>query len=112
MSKLELTWGLANSVPEGVAAAWGARTILHNGTVDIVFDRTSFEGTKEGKKKLSMALGDADARMRDKVRELCESWDMSSSKQGEHILYEDDDIKIVGDTRASCGYLYMAAWLK
>lgn len=98
--------------PEGLRAVWGARLIAPN---DLLWDRQDvvaldeggkaelvewLNGEPRGKGALSKAL-EGLAGMRDSLRETDE----------EFVVYEDERGRVVGNTQASYGYVYIAGWL-
>lgn len=119
-----LTFGLNDAIPDGYEhAVWGARLIY---PADLLWDRQD-----------TIHLGDPTQEKRDK--DLLFDWlngtpDRAHEKpHGQHplalalaavrrtltpsenrqaVLYEDESGVIVGNPRASGGYVYIAAWLK
>ena len=112
-TKSQIPWGLKNAVPDNAAIAWGARTILRDGYVDLVPDRHGF-CPPHGKavKAFALALENVLPQVYDRVKELCDQNIMMDDFAEQHTLYEDDELCVVGNTNASYGYLYLAAWKK
>ena len=99
----------------GCSAIWGARAIATEGPgFGLVPDRVSwYAGNEAERSALVLALnkGVLDA-CREKFEQLkSERWDIHRVAK-EYVLYEDDALEVVGNTNASCGYLYLAAWVK
>lgn len=104
-----LAFGYNEALPEGVAAAWGARLIWPN---DLLYNRQDSFGEAADWQALQnwLSKGPLKAALEgaaDKLREA----GLTSSMNGEVVLYEDKNGKIVGHPKSSCGYLYIAAWL-
>ena len=110
MSDLKLAWGANVTLPEGVAAAWGARLIWPD---DLVWDRQSSAGSDEGKAALetwlnSGRLKEALAVARQKARD----YELRPDESRLVTLWETDRGIVVANPQSSHGYLYVAAWLK
>lgn len=120
-------WGLSAIAPEDAFAIWGARTILGDnieanwcparpeaGSFSIVRDRQDIHGiTADDCKDLAMALnvGILEECQRSVAR-LLRTGEMRADQQHLFELYDDRYFRVVADTRASFGYLYLVAWLK
>lgn len=111
---LKGAFGLWQECPEDATVAWGARAILRDGFVDLLWDRQSAEGSDEGTRKVFCErVNKVLPVVRAKVKELCSAWrGMRPNEQEVFVLYEDDGIVVKGDTRASYGYLYLVAYAK
>jgi hypothetical protein len=97
-----------------VSAAWGARLIVdQTGFTDFVHDRQGAFGDESEMAALFawLNMGSFDSA-REKASVLLRRREMDTRGEREFVLYEDDKGKIVGNTNASAGYLYVAAWLK
>lgn len=121
-------FGLEKAVPPTTNAAWGARALaeeekLYRGRygehttpakLTILPDRKGFSWiSPAAKHKLQQLLDDGILqKIQDKYLELYDAGEIFKCEQLQHVLYEDDQVKAVGDTLASYGYLYIAAWLK
>jgi len=97
-------------------AIWGARAIVENSSMGfaLVPGRNSWYTEDErARKALVVALnkGVLDACRAEFVRLRDENWDINRVSQ-EYVLFEDDAIRVVGNTNGSYGYLYLAAWIK
>lgn len=114
MTKLTLEFGYNPGLPDTVTAAWGARGILHkNGDLDIPPDRRSVAGDKEKVKRICAALDRFGMkRLLKAVKTAVENGFLRSNVDEPYILYEDQEIVVVGNTRASYGHLHLAAYLK
>lgn len=100
--------------PEDARAIWGARTILEAGAFSIVSDRQDIHGATAGDRK---ALADAlNKRIieecRQTVAKLLRSGKMRASEPSQFELYDDRYLRVVANTQASYGYLYITAWFK
>ena len=108
-------WGL-NAHPENAPAHWGARAILmtHRSTtpIDLLPDRQ--DGSGDLFPVLASLLNDAGGIKvaQARVTALLNNGLMSSSEAEEFTLIDNDMMRMVANTRASYGYLYISAWLK
>jgi len=119
-NNLTLDFGYAPAIERAqfdrCPAIWGARAIVENNDTGfgLVPGRNSWytEGAKE-REALVLALnnGVLDACRAEFVRLRDENWDINRVSQ-EYVLYEDDAVKVVGNTNGSHGYLYLAAFIK
>ena len=108
------------AIPRETLAAWGGRAIvsgpayLGDGSFELVSNRQSFTWQDEvAKKALRRILDDSALEaMKSRYRELRKEGAIRCDREGEVVLYEDRQIKAVGNTNASCGYFYLAAWIK
>lgn len=112
MPTLALRFGY--SVPEGAQAAWGARWIINqDGLVDQVWDRTDAVGEDEPRQRLLDHLRDVvGVQPHRKLQTLLENDTVNTRTAEEVVLYEDDTVKVFGNTNASSGYFYVTAYLK
>jgi hypothetical protein len=105
-----------NVVPGTALAAWGARAIMDPGpTLGLLHDRQSWcYKTPEARTALLEALNDAGvlAAIRQSYKTLVNRGEVTQSDENEVVLYEDDNVKAVGNSNASHGYFYLACWLK
>lgn len=99
----KLMFGLDRGHP----TAWGARAILrYREYVDLVWDRQSNRGPRF--KELAEKLNAGPLR-----EALNKGKDLHPREEtGDVELYRGDGVVIIGNTNASCGYLYMGAWLE
>lgn len=113
MSIEQIPWGLKSAVPEGAELAWGARAILRDGYIDIVGDRQGFIGpSEEAIKSFSQVVQDALPLVKKRVLSLCDSWAIDPGLSENHVLFNSEQLHIVGNTKGSHGYFYLAAWKK
>lgn len=104
MSKLE--WGIDDAAPEGVPT-FGARAIHGRQDVELVHDRKSTLNL-EGLTKAEIQ------RFSEWITQTLSGisvFTLDSGKAEPHTI-EDDDYCLVYDTKGSCGYVYIAAWVK
>jgi len=109
-----LEWGLADAVPYDAVAAWGARAIAARGdTMSIVWDRQGAVGNKSDRRRLLFELnGLALERAREQYTEHRLRGRLQNSKAGRVTLVTGSHgFQLVADTRASHGYVYLAAWM-
>jgi hypothetical protein len=110
-------FGLYQEIPSEVKVAWGARWIFPN---DQLFDRQGSMGLRDaddcmtpaGRELLDWLNGGAIAKAQDKAKKLAANFQMSQRDFQTHTLYEDGKGIVIGNPRASYGYVYVAAWLK
>ena len=109
----QIPWGLKSAVPVDAELAWGARAILRDGYVDIVGDRQGFVGpSEEAIKSFSKIVQDALPLVKKRVLSLWDSRALDPGFSENHILFNSEQLHIVGSTKASHGYFYLAAWKK
>lgn len=111
MSDLSLRFGANALIPADVSAVWGARLIVsQDGMVDLVHDRQSFAGDE----KVGDVLCDKLNRSswRSNLAEMLRNYAVRTDQAEDVTVYEDDSILVRGNTNGSCGYFYVAAWLK
>lgn len=109
----KLAFGYHAGLPDGVTAAWGARLIVQqDGYTDLLWNRQGNHGDGDALDALHAWLnGGALKAAREKASALLVAYEMRTREAAEFVLYEDDRGRIVGNTNASAGYLYIAAWL-
>jgi len=114
-----LNWGM-NVAPEEAPAAWGARAIIEGASFGLLHDRQGVRSDDNVARQRLVALlnGGVIRKAQGRVAELrldgtiCGPNGEGGDTPGSHVLYEDDAVKVMGDTHGSHGYLYLAAWLK
>ena len=120
MSQYQLTWGVRGVIPEDARAAWGARAIYSPGAVlplDLVWDRQSVCRTWGVRGAVRTAGGICgyllsllNGGILDTVQEVTRGGDPGSQEVA--VLYDDDEVRVVGSPQGSHGYYYITAWLK
>ncbi len=107
-----LRFGYNAGLPAGTVTAWGARAIVNqDGTVDLVSDRQSSMGDEAAVVALLAKLNAGINRAWiARAKELLRSGEMSPRVAGEFVLYSDEHVSVLGNTNASHGYLYVAAY--
>lgn len=106
-------FGYWKAYPETPKAGWGARAILKNGTIDIPYDRQSTKGEQPARRELGRLLnGGILKKVEKKIADLHYEYKLRSDVDEEHILFDSDKVRVVGNTNASYGYLYLLAYLK
>lgn len=108
MTDLKLAFGCRAGLPEGVAAAWGARWIYPN---DFVHDRQDLKGENVEPLKDWLNGGALNAA-RIRALELAKTWKMFPSSDTTQVLVDDETGTIIANPQSSHGYLYVAGWLK
>lgn len=97
----KLGWG----IDHGHAVAFGARLILEHGNCAVVRNRVAFRGTPAQCRKLSTAIAAGPLNAA-----LLAAAELRADDETEHVLYEDETVKIVGNPRGSYGYVYIGGW--
>lgn len=111
-----LAFGYSKGLPEGVRAAWGARVIAYQtGALDFVPNRQGFGGPDgdpgpEATEALGAFVNANCGKAMERASELLKSYEMSTRESQAFILHCDGTGMIVGNTNASAGYLYLAAF--
>jgi len=111
MSQYKLTWGVRGVVPEDAQAAWGARAIYSPGAarpLDLVWDRQSVGSGSL--KSMDHLLSLLNGGILNTVQEVTRGGDPGSQEVA--VLYDDDEVRVVGSPQGSHGYYYVTAWLK
>ena len=105
---LDLRWGHTWSLPKHVRTAWGARLIYPD---DVVWDRQDATGPRKDEllAHLRDVVGDAPWR---RARELDDKGAMSPRDELDWILYEDAQVRVIGNPHKSFGYLYVVAYFR
>lgn len=105
-----MQFGLWSELKDETKVAWGARGIVKNGTVSLLHDRQSWKGDGDDRQEFSKVLNSgALSKAIEKAEDLLFMGDMRSDKRKLFTLYEDDQCRVVGNTNASYGYLYLLA---
>ena len=111
-----LSYGYAQAVPLGARAAWGARGIMDPGpSIGLLPDRQSWCYQAEGDRdRLAQALNVEGvlAAIQQAYKDMVDLGEIDSGEDNEVVLYEDDNVKAVGNSRMSGGYFYLVCWLK
>jgi hypothetical protein len=106
-------WGLWSELPKGASPAWGARAILKNGKIELLWDRQTMTGNTVDRMEFGRYLNKRVLlAVHEKIGELYKSGALRGNQDKTHVLYDDDTCKVVGNTNASCGYIYLLAWRK
>jgi hypothetical protein len=108
----ELHFGYRGGLPVGATVAWGARAIVtQDGAVDLVHDRQSHFGPEEGVDWLLGRLnGGVADRWTSEAARLLRQGEMDTRVAQEFVLFEDGEVRVLGNTHGSCGYLYVVAF--
>lgn len=128
----EPTWGLVSLAPATARAAWGARAIATPGrpremvrgtrrvlhaavrpSFDLLWNRQGFTGSEASEiERLKTALNGSGglARARVAYAAAVKRGDLRPDADGTVELVSAGGLKIVADTNASYGYVYLGAW--
>lgn len=103
-------WGYQAAVPETTMASWGARLIISGGYADLLQDRQGCAG-------YGPAITDLLAHINrvkplNNLNVMLKERTVQSDVAEEVTVYEDETVKVMGNSNASHGYFYIAAWLK
>jgi hypothetical protein len=109
---MNLPFGLSEAIPENATEAWGARFIVtQDGHVDLPPDRQGLAGDGDTKALLddmqsALPFGD----LRSRIAGMLTTGILNTRVAGRVLIFTDENITIVADTKASAGYLYVAAF--
>jgi len=87
---------------------WEANALLRGGEIEI--QTQQFE--KDFRLIATKLIGGVMDRVRGKIKELWLSESLLPTEDKVHPLYEDDSIKIIGNTKGERNYLYLLAYEK
>lgn len=108
----KLGWGYSTLEYEGSQAAWGARLILTRTGGDLLYDRQSLIGeSEEAKRQLTDRLNTVKP-WHEPLGNLIREGHVRATESNEVVVYEDDLIRVIGNSNGSYGYFYMTGWLK
>lgn len=104
MTKLDTTFGISGSIPDGARAAWGGRAIDYGTSFDLPWDRADMAGDAAGKLTLGELLTE-----RTPLTQVFKN--LADMPKGDTVaeVYADEDATMVA--RRNGGYLYLQAWL-
>jgi hypothetical protein len=121
LPRLDLGYGWSAGLIPGIKAAWGARAIINqDGMVDFLADRTGAAGDPALVSKtidwLNSVPSDGRAlhvlgQALDAARRGLEEGRIHTREARGIVLYQDRTGAVIGNTSASAGYLYLAAYL-
>lgn len=105
-----LSFGYGDGLVPELRAAWGARLIVNqSGMVDLLWDRQDTFGEDTNVK--AWLNGGALKECIENIRRLLIEGTLSGREERPFVLHSDRTGAIVGNTNASAGYLYIAAWM-
>ena len=111
----ELAWGYHVLDPD-TPAAWGARFITQGSYLDLVWDRQStvWRDSEAMDELIELLNGPSGviANIRGTYKTLQQRGDVRGDEANEFLVADGRRVKAVGNTNASFGYFYVAAWLK
>lgn len=109
-----LAWGYKEGLLPTTPAAWGARAIFSNGIVDLPPDRQATQRLRPEDLTLLLQTLNYGAleTARKEASRLYNVGILRPDEAKEVILYEDNGIVILANTKASGGYLYLVAFLE
>lgn len=108
----KLRWGYTHAVPEDTKAAWGARLLLTRDGGDLLGDRQDGWSVDEASAKLLHDRLNLIRPWQQPLGLLVSTGTVRSTEANEVVVFEDDLIKVVGNSNGSHGYFYIAGWLK
>lgn len=123
MSKLiQLPFGCNRGLPDDVECAWGVRAINNSGYLDYVPDRMGIAVddslpvglTEQMRSQLLDYLNTTGVGTlaKNRTEHKLRGYEIDPRSEEIHVLFENEDCKIVGSPQNSGGYFYIAAWLK
>lgn len=107
-------YGYAPVVTGEHRAYWGARAIWKGGrTWDVLHDRQGVKATdKAALDRLCALLNGGILKAAEaRLGALGNTWEVSPSEAREVVLHEDARVRVIGNTNASHGYIYLTAIL-
>jgi len=113
-SAKDMEFGLRHHIPEDAVCGWGARAIQNGFEIDLLWDRQDCFAIDENAEKLLKAVINErfDSILRETYRKKYNEGLLNGHEDKLETLYEDRGIVIVANTNGSCGYVYLAAWVK
>ncbi len=103
-------FGLWNECDPDAKVAWGARAISNGNHLDIVYDRTTWHGTKSGREKFSEKLNGPLKSAMENFSKLRMDGKLNPDESKTYILFEGSGVIIKANTRASFGHVYLIAY--
>jgi hypothetical protein len=110
-----LEWGLKFEIPEDAPAGYGARAIQCDECLDFLHDRMGAFAKDETSVRAWSVLMDrpgVNETIRENYAKLYNEGKLQQHQDGIEVLFEDEAVKVVADTRGSHGYVYIAGWIK
>ena len=100
--------------PEDSPAVFGARTIKDPHHLGFLWDRTCYYGEEKAVKALETLLNKGGLLEIIKARtdHMIRLYLFDGSQAEEHVVYENWFVKVLANTNASHGYVYLSAFLK
>lgn len=104
-------------VPDDAIVAWGARLIVkQTGDVDLVPDRQggwSLADDEGHRRRFLELLNDRvpNRNLKAAISVALLSGKLKTREETKLVLFDDGELTVVADTRASHGYCYVAAWV-
>ncbi len=90
--------------------AWGLCTSIDLHDCKYLMDESP--ESEEAIKSFSQVVQDALPLVKKRVLSLCDSWAIDPGLSENHVLFNSEQLHIVGNTKGSHGYFYLAAWKK
>ena len=118
INSLRYEYGYAPAIEqaqmERSPAVWGARTITDPDAFGMLHDRQSWYSENRGANDALSALlnNGVLTKCQEEYRSLRSEHRDFTRVARELLFFEDDVVKVVGNTNGSCGYLYLAAFIK
>lgn len=105
---LQIEWGL-NPIPESARGAWGARAILKQQYLDLLWDRQSFDQGKLSEREKDGLVNWINKTGLPKLRKhiVKNRWKNDSEEVFE---LNQDNYHLRASCRKSHGYCYISAW--
>lgn len=114
---MKLGFGYNAGLPDDAQAAWGARIIVtQDGAVDILWDRTDCVPEDNERVRtdfLELLSGRyPNTQLRTDIADRLRSGEIKTREAAEVELYDDAEVRVVGNSNASAGYFYVTAYRK
>lgn len=107
-----LRFGYPSAVPAEARAAWGARLIMTSDGGDLLHDRQDGWFDDDDSRDLLHGRLNRVKPWHKPLGALIAEGTVRGDAANEVVVFEDDLIKVVGNSNGSYGYFYMAGWLK
>jgi len=113
-SAKDMEFGLKHQIPNDAVCGWGARAIQNGFEIDLLWDRQDcFAIGKDAEKLLKAVINERfNSILRETYRKKYAEGLLNGHEDKLETLYEDGGLVIVANTNGSCGYVYLAAWVK
>lgn len=103
-------WGLP--LPDDITVGWGARAIDDGKTFGLLPDRQSMKGDDDERKALAQRLNSVLPTCQKEFARLKNTFEISGRESKLVVLYDEDGLRVEGNTNGSYGYFYVRAYAR